>query len=373
MRHPFLSAAALIALSTGATGTSQAARKEDPQPWLEHIAVWSQDCDKTAAFLQEALGWRRHPLQFGVRDDSKEFGGMKLAFIDANGFWLELVEPTTPGPGMEYLKLKGNGSLIELDFQTRDFDATVAAMKARGIEMAGMDGNPVQDGGNSTLIALEDGKPRYDERVSYLPLDVTRGTSIELYWEHPSGVVLQRDRSWKEQDKTPHSAPRLDHALVIAADLGKSADVYTDILTLPRHSSTAGLPREWMGFGTGQHAWIRGNDHGMWIALMAPSTAADGKALMSDTKFGDGAIMELAAEVPDIAAFYDAMKTKGITMTAGDDTPLAAGQKSVVVSSTGDHYSYFPLDKSEGMRILVFQRGPKATSVFHQRDEKSTR
>src|SRR5436309_2621587 len=70
-------------------------------PKLEHIAVWTADIDKTAAFLTSELGWRRHPLQFGVRNESPEFGGMKLAFVDANGLWLELVQPTTPGPGLD--------------------------------------------------------------------------------------------------------------------------------------------------------------------------------------------------------------------------------------------------------------------------------
>lgn len=371
MRHLFLSAIALVALNMATACTSQAVSEKDIQPSLEHIAVWASDIDKTATFLQEALGWRRHPLQFGVDEDSTVFGGMELAFVDANGFWLELVEPTTAGPGMDFLKQKGNGSLVELDFFVNDFDAHVAHMEARGIRLIGMDAEPMKDGGLLREWYIDDKgqRQRGDERISYLPFDLARGTSIEVAWEYPSGVVLLRDRTWKEQDKTPRNAPRLDHTLVIAADLEKTANVYTDILNLPRHSSAAGLPREWMGFGTGQHAWIRGNDHGMWIELMAPATPADGKALLSDIKFGDGAIMELAAEVNDIDAFYDTMKSKGIIMTAGDSSPLPEGQKSVVVSSSGDRYSYFPLDKSEGMRILVFQRGPKATSIFDRRSK----
>ena len=160
----------------------------------------------------------------------------------------------------------------------------------------------------------------------------------------------------------------MDHVLVIASDLESTATVYTDTLRLQRHPSAPGLPREWMGFGAGQHSWIRGNDHGTWIALMAPSTPADGKAVLGDARFGEGAIMELGVEVDDIDAFYDHMKAKDITMTAGDATSLPSGQKSVLIESSGDRYSYFPLDKSEGMRILVFQRGPKETSIFGKRD-----
>jgi hypothetical protein len=40
-----------------------------------------------------------------------------------------------------------------------------------------------------------------------------------------------------------------------------------------------------------------------------------------------------------------------------------------VTTPTGDRYSYFPLDKSEGMRIMVFQRADGAGSALAQRDK----
>jgi len=97
-------------------------------------------------------------------------------------------------------------------------------------------------------------------------------------------------------------------------------------------------------------------------------TGTEGAKILQDARFGDGNIMELAAEVPDIAAFYDAMKAKGITMTAGDATPLPAGRKAVT-TPTGDLYSYFPLDKSEGMRIMIFERATNNKGAFDQRDK----
>jgi len=42
-------------------------------------------------------------------------------------------------------------------------------------------------------------------------------------------------------------------------------------------------------------------------------------------------------------------------MTAGDGVALPDGAKSVT-SPSGDRYAYFPLDRSEGMRIMVFER-----------------
>jgi catechol 2,3-dioxygenase-like lactoylglutathione lyase family enzyme len=361
----------LFVMPSGSGAASPPPRRSPTTPHLEHVAIWAEDMDKTAAFLADALGWRRHPLEFGVKDSSTVFGGMKLAFIDANGFWLELVEPTTEGPGMEFLKQKGNGSIVELDFFVDDFEKSVDLLKAKGIEPIGMDGKPMVDGGLLQEWAKIDGKIRdADERLAYLPFDVARGTSIELGWEYPSGVVFYRDETWGPNERTPSTTPRMDHVAVASADLEKTAEVYTKVLELKRIPGTPGLRRDWMGVTETGQTWIHGNSN-VWVNIVAP-TGAEGTKILQDARFGDGNIMELAAEVPDIEAFHDAMKAKGITMTAGDGVPLPAGAKAVT-TPTGDRYSYFPLDKSEGMRIMVFQRAGGADSALAQRDKAQAR
>jgi catechol 2,3-dioxygenase-like lactoylglutathione lyase family enzyme len=330
------------------------------QPHLEHIAVWVKDVDKTAKFLSSALGWRRHPLVFGVNDDDKTFGGMSLAFVDANGLWLELVQPTTPGPGMEFLKQKGNGALVELDFFADDFDKAEAAVRAKGIQPMGMDGKPMVNGGLLTEWAIKDGKRvKGEERLLYFPMEVSRGTSVEIGWEYPTGVVLYRDATWSDAQRTPRSGPRLDHTVVLAQDLEKSAKFYNAVLGLPRIPVKTGVRRDWMGVGDATHAWFKGNNKGTGIQVVMPPATPAGTALIKNPKYGDGAIMELDVEVKDIDAFYDKMKTKGITMVAGDGSSLPAGSKAAVMEGSDVRYSYFPEDKSEGMRIMVFQRAAK--------------
>jgi catechol 2,3-dioxygenase-like lactoylglutathione lyase family enzyme len=339
-------------------------------PKLEHMAVWAKDLEKTSKFLTEALGWKRHPIVFGVNEDDPTFGGMKLAFIDANGFWLELVQPTTEGPGMEFLNQKGNGSLVELDFAVPDFDKTIAKMKDKAIDVVGMDGNPLRNGGLLKEWVIKDGKRvDGDERLMYLPMNASAGTSIELFWEYPNGAVIYRDDTWPAEARPAPSAPRLNHTTVMTANLANTTKVYTDTLGLKTLPLTRGLSRDWMGVGEEPHAWVKTNGS-IWVELVAPSGEA-GKKALGDSKLGDGALVELGVEVSDIDAFHDAMATKGIKMTAGDGIALPAGQKSVTVASSGDRYSYFPLDKSEGMRILVFQRGSADKSVFAQRDAQA--
>jgi len=118
-----------------------------------------------------------------------------------------------------------------------------------------------------------------------------------------------------------------------------------------------------MGVSETGQAWFYGNAN-VWINVVAPKGPVGEKILAS---FGEGNIMELAAEVTNIDAFHDAMQKKGIVMTAGDDTPLPPGEKAVI-TTTGDRYAYFPLDRSEGMRIMVFERAKGDASVFAQRN-----
>lgn len=364
----FLKAIATAAIALFAL-RPMAAPVRDPatQPSMEHMAVWAVDVGRTAGILQDILGWRLHPMVFGVPDDNPVYGGMDLRFVDANGLWLELVQPTADGPGMDFLKEKGNGAIVELDFFVQDFDRNVEQLKARGIEVIGMDGKPMVGDGHLKEYVMVDGKKvDADERLAYLPFDLARGTSIEMGWEYPNGAVYVRDAQWNTSVATPKDMPRLDHVTVLAQDLEASAKVYSDVLRLPRHSLATGFARDWLGVGSSHHAWFQGNDHGFWIELVQPEKNAAGGAALK--KFGDGNIMELGVEVADIEAFHDRMAAKGIALTAGDATPLPVGQKAVRDAASGDRYAYLPLDRTEGMRILVFQRGPAGKSRFHARD-----
>jgi len=337
-------------------------------PRLEHIAVWSESIPETESFLEDVLGWKRHPVVFGVSEDNSVFGGMELAFVDANGLWLELVQPTTEGPGMDFLREKGNGSLVELDFEIDDFDKNVDEMKARGVDLIGMDGEPLQGGGYLHEWVEVDGRiEQGDERLSYLPFELARGTSIELFWEDPeTGVVVRRDRDLRPEYKSPASSPRLDSVVVIGEDLEKLAAVYTEILRLERIDVPEGLARPWMALGNSSHAWINGNSDSIWIELIAP-TSSNGQAGVLGTH-GEGTILELLAEVDSIDDFHDQMSRKGIRMTAGDGVPLPDGEKAVLNAGSGDRFCYFPLEVSKGMRIMIFERGPAETSVFSKRD-----
>jgi len=66
---------------------------------FDHAAIWVEDMEETLNFLTETVGWRRHPMKIEVSGDDPTVGGMQAVFVDANGLWLEMILPTTEGPG----------------------------------------------------------------------------------------------------------------------------------------------------------------------------------------------------------------------------------------------------------------------------------
>ena len=92
------------------------------------------------------MGLKRHPMKFGVDTDAnKAIGGMEAAFIDANGVWLVLVQPTGPGPLMDQLHEKGEGHVSELIVEVDDLEKFYDDMKAKGVQMQNIDGTPLDD------------------------------------------------------------------------------------------------------------------------------------------------------------------------------------------------------------------------------------
>lgn len=152
---------------------------------------------------------------------------------------------------------------------------------------------------------------------------------------------------------------------ILTEDLSKTAEFYTEVMGLNRHPAEFGLDGRATNLGDMQCAFIEAN--GVWVQLVQPTSTGYVRDLLKEK--GDGYALEMAAEVDDLDAFYDHMAAKGITMVNGDGTPLAPGTKGLTVEPSGDRHHYFPLSESQGMRIMVYERGPRHTSMLHRRDD----
>lgn len=360
--------AALLAVCTVMSYVSGADVAPAKAISLGHVVVWTEDLEATSRFLTDIVGWRRHPMKFGISSSDRTTGGMDLAFIDANGMWIKLVSPTSPGNATDVLRSKGNGALGEIVVLTPDLDELARDMKRKDIALENMDGTPWKNGQGVRLEIQRSGvRQSVGARVGYFPLASTRGTSvaaIEHRVEDPTNVLSERDRTWS-RDSTHSAVPRLDRIAIIVRDIEFSARFYTEVLGFKRHPLEFGLDSTTNAESGGMKgAFI--DTGGVWIALIQP--VGEGPLMDYLERKGDGHIAELIAEVDDLGAYYDAMKLRGIALVDTRGRPLDESKKAHVLEPYGDRIAYFPAEVSQGLTIEVFQRGPTAASLLRQRD-----
>jgi len=50
---------------------------------LDSISAWVENVEKTAAFLTDLMGWKRHPMQFTVNQKTED-ATTEAVFVDGN-------------------------------------------------------------------------------------------------------------------------------------------------------------------------------------------------------------------------------------------------------------------------------------------------
>ena len=97
-------------------------------PSVDHISIIVKELEKTVSFYTDVLGLSRH-------NATTNTDGMEVAWIDANGVWVQLCAPTKSGPLMDVLNEKGSGYAMKIVTVVDDFDVYCADMKSKGIQM----------------------------------------------------------------------------------------------------------------------------------------------------------------------------------------------------------------------------------------------
>jgi len=350
-------------------GRTAYAKPGDTTPFFDHIAVWAADTEATAAFFTDYLGWKRHPVIIRVSDDDPTTGGMIGTFFDAPGLWIELIEPTTPGPGQEILDAMGDGALVEINFDVGDeYERVLQDLNARGVEMLSMDGSPLVNGGViDEGVLSDDGEIQNPgQRIMYFPTSLTQGTTVEYYEvlsDDKHSLLFERDRMWKDEVR-PEGMPFIDHVSILVDDIETAANFYTEYMGLNRHPEVFKSPTD---YGGAKIVFIDANgydDNKIWLKLIQPTAPGFARKLMDS--FGAGYILELGVQTAEIESFIARMSDKGVTLTGFDTTALA--DNTAVLSSFGDAECYFPADVSKGIRIKVFERDLNA-GLYAQRDK----
>lgn len=335
---------------------------------MDHAVVWVDDIEGTSRFLRDIVGFREHPMEIGVSDDDPTTGGMEGVFFDGNGIWLELIKPTTPGPGMDILEKVGPGALVEINFQPQDYDAVLREMKEKGVQMLNMDGTRLSDDGGLIKegVGTGDDIEHTGQRIAYWPTDLTRGTSVEIFEVIPGddgGLINIRDKQWKNEPPGGPEEPWVDHIAIWVKDLEATASFYTDVLGMKRYHKEIDTSSDNQNEKIGAFKACFIDCGGVWLELVQPI----GPGALMDTleQKGDGYLGEICVCVNDLDAYNEQMRAKGIQMLNIDGSPLDS--KNSVLEPYGEKMAYFPPELTCGMVVEIVQPGPENTRCIPPR------
>lgn len=95
---------------------------------VHHIGVAVRDIEATAGVLASLFGFSRPYRTVDVASEK-----VRVCFVDTGqGFWIELVEPTSPDSPVSRLTERSGASPYHICYRVEDLDAAVATLRARG-------------------------------------------------------------------------------------------------------------------------------------------------------------------------------------------------------------------------------------------------
>lgn len=281
----------------------------DCTPVFDHIAVWAEETEATANFLTNVMGWQRHPTVIRVSDEEKTTGGMIGTFFDAPGLWIELIEPTTPGPGKDILDALGDGALVEINFDLGDsYGLALEKLAGRGVEMLSMDGSPLKDGGTIDEGVFDGHEIQNPgQRIAYFPTSLTGGTTVEYYEVLPDdegSLILERDRVWHDAVRSV-GTPWINYVAIVTEDATHAASFFKNYMGL------TAFPMENHSDGS-RTILIDANgadDTKLFLKLIEPAKGSREAAILENR--GSGHLLEFGVVVDDMASFIKRAHSHG--------------------------------------------------------------
>lgn len=113
---------------------------------IDHIAVVTDNLEKTLSFWQGALGMELHHIQ----DVPAEMA--QIAFLPTGGSEIELVRPTTEDSGLaKYLEKRGPG-MHHVCLEVDDIAGMLALLKEKGVQLINEEPRRSADGKQYAFI-----------------------------------------------------------------------------------------------------------------------------------------------------------------------------------------------------------------------------
>lgn len=109
---------------------------------LHHVGILVKDISKAINKYTEALGIAKNKILVETgsymteKGETEEFKYAFIPLAEGENNFIELVEPTTPGPTARYLEKHGEG-LFHLAFESSNITETIKDFENAGVPMAG--------------------------------------------------------------------------------------------------------------------------------------------------------------------------------------------------------------------------------------------
>ena len=354
MKNLYITLVVLFTTSCGVNNNIEKPRDER----LDHIAVWAADWKDSAKFLEDYIGWDLHPIIFGAAGES--VGDMELVFVNGNGLWVELVQPTSQGPGMELLDMLGDGAIVELDFQSNNYQRSLDAGIENNLQMLGMDGLPLRDRGRiiDGIIDPNSDGPLPDEYIAYFPYELTGGTAVEIYERNDSdedSILAQRDMMWgweKLNQPINHDQPKTRYLTILVDNIETVRNFYKEHILLDDMDSVV----DWKGHKLSVIDAEGVYEEKIYIRLIQP--VVDDEVMQIFRQKGSGHAMEIGIEVKSLMDFKQKINliSEDVKMVDLSGKEYDVKNPWAIDDIMKENYFYIPSDISYGMSLKIFEK-----------------
>jgi len=136
---------------------------------MHHVGIVTSDIESAVRHYTSLFGCAT-PALVSIDRPGLKFRTAMVSVAPASGSHVQLIEPEI-GFGVEELRSKGEGAIIEMAFEVDDIEAFSREMNEQGMPPLNLLGQPID---TPYLVAAS------GNRYLYLPKDRNFGTSIEI-------------------------------------------------------------------------------------------------------------------------------------------------------------------------------------------------
>jgi catechol 2,3-dioxygenase-like lactoylglutathione lyase family enzyme len=314
-------------------------------PRLDHIGIIVRDTSATASFLTSVMGFRMHTLGWALDPATPQSGGVKLGFMEGHGIWFTFIEPTSDGPTMDELGVRGDGAISELDFDVANLDAAIDRFESAGVGIVNMDGKPFPPGQRGWTLE------KFGLRLVYLDPKGSHGIPIEVYQRGPEStdILHLRDRTWRDQPKPAVGMPKFSHVTIAVRDVDATAEFFSRAMNIGSPVSGDASSRLVIAADGAKCRLVYA--HGVSIELVQPPVGST--AMAAVLARGDGQPAELVYEVPDLGSFAALARHQNQGIPTPSMRPIE--DRTIGCTAVGRRGGFIamPLDLTHGMRLTV--------------------